>query len=68
MALQLVKSLSVLAGVLAVAAVSLSVFMQDASGRLYDVLNVPATGVETLGVLFVPLVFGFFFYYFVSNL
>lgn len=67
MALKLVKSASILAGIVAIGTVSLSIFMEGASSNIKEILNLPATGIETMGTLFLPLIFVMFFMYWISN-
>jgi hypothetical protein len=66
-ALKLVKSLSILAGIAAIGTASFAMFMDGATGNLKEILNIPATGLDTMGALFMPLVFMFFFLYWISN-
>lgn len=50
-----VKAFGFFAMILAITATAFGVFLENSSGELNDVLNIGGTGVEAMGLLFVPI-------------
>jgi len=50
-----VKAFGFFAMILAISAASFGVFLEGSTGELKNVLNIGGTGVEAMGLLFVPI-------------